>query len=72
MTINSTALYVIPPYVALELCGTIVNRLPLAYKKEETVPWPRVEMDSDVWKSELSVFVSAKNVIMDISICIRF
>jgi hypothetical protein len=29
-------------------------------------------MDSDVWKSELSVFVSAKNVNMDIRIRIRF
>jgi hypothetical protein len=29
-------------------------------------------MDSDVGKSELSVFVSAKNVIMDIRIRIRF
>jgi hypothetical protein len=28
-------------------------------------------MDSDVWKSELSVFVSAKNVNMDIRIRIR-
>jgi hypothetical protein len=26
-------LYAIPPYVALELCGTIVNCLPLAYKR---------------------------------------
>jgi hypothetical protein len=31
-----------------------------------------VGMDSDVWKSELSVFVSAKNVNMDIRIRIRF
>jgi hypothetical protein len=29
-------------------------------------------MDSDVWKSKLSVFVSAKNVNMDIRIRIRF
>jgi hypothetical protein len=29
-------------------------------------------MDSDVWKSELSVFVSAKNVNMDICIRICF
>jgi hypothetical protein len=28
-------------------------------------------MDSDVWKSELSIFVSAKNVTVDIRICIR-
>jgi hypothetical protein len=32
----------------------------------------QVGMDSDVWKSELSVFVSAKNVNMDIRIRIRF
>jgi hypothetical protein len=32
-TINSLVLYTIPPYVALELCGTIVNCLPLAYKR---------------------------------------
>jgi hypothetical protein len=25
----------------LELCGTIVNRLPLGLEKEESVPWPR-------------------------------
>jgi hypothetical protein len=31
-----------------------------------------VGMDSDIWKSELSVFVSAKNVNMDIRIRIRF
>jgi hypothetical protein len=31
-----------------------------------------VGMDSDVWKSELSVFVSAKNANMDIRIRIRF
>jgi hypothetical protein len=29
-------------------------------------------MDSYVWKSELSIFVSAKNVNMDIRIRIRF
>jgi hypothetical protein len=29
-------------------------------------------MDSDVWKSELSIFVSTKNVNMDIRIRIRF
>jgi hypothetical protein len=29
-------------------------------------------MDSDVWKSKLSVFVSAKNVNMDIHIRIHF
>jgi hypothetical protein len=32
----------------------------------------RLGMDSEVWKSELSVFVSAKNAIMDIRIRIRF
>jgi hypothetical protein len=32
----------------------------------------RVGMDSDVWKFELSVFVSAKYVNMDIRIHIRF
>jgi hypothetical protein len=31
-----------------------------------------VGMDQDVWKSELSVFVSAKNVNMDIRIRIHF
>jgi hypothetical protein len=31
-----------------------------------------VGMDLDVWKSELSVFVSAKNANMDIHIRIRF
>jgi hypothetical protein len=31
-----------------------------------------VGMDSDVWKSELSVFVSAKNINMDMRIRIRF
>jgi hypothetical protein len=31
-----------------------------------------IGMDSDVWKSELSVFVSAKNAYMDIRIRIRF
>jgi hypothetical protein len=34
--------------------------------------WARIGMDSDVWKSELSVFVSAKNVNMDIRIHICF
>jgi hypothetical protein len=34
-------------------------------------PW-QLGMDSDVWKSELSIFVSAKNVNMDIHIRIRF
>jgi hypothetical protein len=34
--------------------------------------WSHLGMDSDVWKSELSVFVSAKNVIMDIYIRIPF
>jgi hypothetical protein len=38
MTINSMALCAMPPYVALELCGTIVNRLPLAYKKRRRSP----------------------------------
>jgi hypothetical protein len=33
---------------------------------------PTIGMDSDVWKSELSVFVSAKNTNMDICIRIRF
>jgi hypothetical protein len=33
---------------------------------------PKVGMDSDVWESELSVFVSAKNVNMDIRIRIVF
>jgi hypothetical protein len=31
-----------------------------------------VGMDSDVWKFELSIFVSAKNVNIDIRIRIRF
>jgi hypothetical protein len=34
--------------------------------------WSRLGMDSDVWKSELSVFVSAKNANMDIRIHIHF
>jgi hypothetical protein len=38
MTINSTAMYTIPPYVALALCGTIVNCLPLAYKRRRRSP----------------------------------
>jgi hypothetical protein len=33
---------------------------------------PGLGMDSDVWESELSVFVSAKNVNMEIRIRIRF
>jgi hypothetical protein len=37
-TINSTTLCATPPYVALELCGTIVNRLPLAYKRRRRSP----------------------------------
>jgi hypothetical protein len=38
MTINSTKLCAMPPYVALELCGTIVNCLPLAYKRRRRSP----------------------------------
>jgi hypothetical protein len=34
--------------------------------------WSWVGMNSDVWKSELSVFVSAKNANMDIRIHIHF
>jgi hypothetical protein len=45
MTINSMALYAIPPYVALELCGTIVNRLPLAYKRRGRSPSRRGKTD---------------------------
>jgi hypothetical protein len=37
-TTNSTALYAILPYVALELYDTIVNRLPLAYKRRRRSP----------------------------------
>jgi hypothetical protein len=37
-TINSTVLYTIPPYASLELCDTIVNRLPLAYKRRRRSP----------------------------------
>ena len=33
--------------------------------------WLNLRMDSDVWKSELFVFVSAKNANMDIRIRIR-
>jgi hypothetical protein len=36
--INSTTLCATSPYVALELCGTIVNRLPLAYKRRGRPP----------------------------------
>jgi hypothetical protein len=36
------------------------------------ISWSSIGMDSDVWKSELSAFVSAKNVNMDIRIRIRF
>jgi hypothetical protein len=32
----------------LELCGTIVNRLPLGLEKEESVPWPRGGGGEDV------------------------
>jgi hypothetical protein len=38
MTINSTVLYTIPPYVALELCDTIENCLPLAYETRRRSP----------------------------------
>jgi hypothetical protein len=41
-------------------------------RAQSTIPPLRVGMDSDVWKSKLSVFVSAKNVNMDIHIRIRF
>jgi hypothetical protein len=37
-TINAVSLYTIPPYVALELCDMIVNRLPLAYKRRRRSP----------------------------------
>jgi hypothetical protein len=45
-TINSTALYAIPPYVALELCDMIVNRLPLAYKRRRRSPGRGGTIDS--------------------------
>jgi hypothetical protein len=44
-TINSTALCAMPPYVALELCGTIVNCLPLAYKRRRRSPGRGGTMD---------------------------
>jgi hypothetical protein len=38
-TINSTVLlHTIPPFVALESCGMIVNRLPLAYERRRRSP----------------------------------
>jgi hypothetical protein len=45
-TIKSAALYTIPPCVALELCGTIVNRLPLAYKRRRQPPGCRGTTDN--------------------------
>jgi hypothetical protein len=54
----------------------------VASPKDDSIPFPNIlhtserglylGMDSDVWKSELSLFVSAKNVNMDIRIRIRF
>jgi hypothetical protein len=45
-TINSTTLCAMPPYVALEPCGTTVNRLPLAYKRRRWSPGRRGRTDS--------------------------
>jgi hypothetical protein len=47
MTINSMAMYAIQPHVALELCGKIVNCLPLAYKRRGRSPGHRGVTDSD-------------------------
>jgi hypothetical protein len=51
-----------------EDCTTDLNN----GQQQCSIIWLGVGMDSDVWKSELSVFVSAKNVNMDIRIRIRF
>jgi hypothetical protein len=76
--------YLIPVLVA---ASSTINRLPhkffydmtpnsrrerISHGHDDDPSWQSVGMDSDVWKSELSVFVSAKNVNMDIRICICF
>jgi hypothetical protein len=49
----------------------LLRVLPLVGCRSKT-PTVKARDDSDVWKFELSVFVSAKNIIMDIRIRIRF
>jgi hypothetical protein len=68
-TINSTVLYTIPPYVALELYDTIVNCLPLAYKRRGQSPGRggrRIVAHLHVFRLHHDIGTSPQSIVRDL------